>query len=246
MVIVDRLIKYVHFVPLKHRYTTTTVFKAFIEKISWSCMAYQLPSLMTETRSSLVFSGRHCSNRREWLYKWVLATIHRLMNKLKLWITLWNYLCCFVGEQPTKWLDWLPWAKYSYNTSTHTTIKVSPFEAVYGVPSPVELSYVPGTTTVHDVDEFLHDRAQILKDLHQNLIVAWDYMKTRANRNRRDVTFDIGNYMYSKLQPYRQWSIMLHHSLKLSPRFYKPYWVLERIRTVTTASRSSNSWCLSC
>ena len=33
MVVVDRLTKYSHFIPLKHPYTTLTVAKAFVQEI---------------------------------------------------------------------------------------------------------------------------------------------------------------------------------------------------------------------
>ena len=71
--------------------------------------------------------------------------------------TLEQYLRHFVGDQPRKWLKWIPWAEFSYNTSTHSSTKMTPFEAVYGIPSPRLLAYVPGTSHVQAVDECLRD-----------------------------------------------------------------------------------------
>jgi hypothetical protein len=41
-------------------------------------------------------------------------------------------LCCFVSACPKKWCQWLSLAEYQYNTSFHSSIGRSPFEALYG------------------------------------------------------------------------------------------------------------------
>jgi hypothetical protein len=66
-------------------------------------------------------------------------------------------LRCFAGDQPRKWIDWIPWAEFSYNTSVHLGTKMTPFEAVYGVPPPNLLMYVPGTSNVQAVDGYLRN-----------------------------------------------------------------------------------------
>ena len=44
--------------------------------------------------------------------------------------TLEQYLRCFTGDQPQKWIEWIPWAEFSYNTSIHSSTKMTPFEAI--------------------------------------------------------------------------------------------------------------------
>ncbi|KAA8536816.1 hypothetical protein F0562_029294 [Nyssa sinensis] len=120
----------------------------------------------------------------------------------------------------------------SYNTSIHSATKITPFEAVYGKPSPSLLTYVPGTTRVQAVDEYLQDRDKILRELRCNLQLAQERMKTEANQHRREVSFNIGDCVYLKLQPYRQTFVAFRGSLKLSPRFYSPYKMIERVGPV--------------
>lgn len=62
------------------------------------------------------------------------------------------YLRCFIGDWPKDWMHWLPWAEWWYNTTYHSTTHLTPFEAVYGIPPPKLLSYVPGTTKVNAVE----------------------------------------------------------------------------------------------
>jgi hypothetical protein len=38
----------------------------------------------------------------------------------------------FASERQKHWAQWLPLVEWWYNTSHHTTIHMTPFEAVYG------------------------------------------------------------------------------------------------------------------
>lgn len=42
-----------------------------------------------------------------------------------------SYLRWCASEQPRSWAKWLPWAEFSYNTTPHCLIKVTPFKLVY-------------------------------------------------------------------------------------------------------------------
>ena len=66
-------------------------------------------------------------------------------------------------------MDWIPWAEFSYSTTVHLSTKITPFEAVYGIPPPNLLTYVPGTSKVQAVDTYLRDRDTILRELKANL-----------------------------------------------------------------------------
>lgn len=117
--------------------------------------------------------------------------------------TLEQYLRCFSDVQLRCWKDWLPWAEFSYNTSSHSATGTTHFEAVYEVPPPSLLSYVPGITSVAMVDTYLWDRNEILRDLRTHLRQAQYHMMSQANLHRRDITFEVGDLVYLKLQPYR-------------------------------------------
>jgi hypothetical protein len=46
--------------------------------------------------------------------------------------TMETFLRCFVNACPSKWLHWLSLAEFWYNSSTHSALDMSPFEALYG------------------------------------------------------------------------------------------------------------------
>lgn len=97
---------------------------------------------------------------------------------------------------------------------------------------PSLLSYVPGLTKVQAVDDHLKDRHRILNLLKDNLVQAQSRMKKNADLKRIDKEFSVGDWVYLRLQPYRQTSLALLRAIKLGPRFYGPYQILERVGTV--------------
>ena len=57
-------------------------------------------------------------------------------------------------------------------------------------------------------------------------------MKSQANLHRSDTSFTVGDWVYLKLQPYRQHSLRLKDFNKLSPRFYGPFQVVQKVGQV--------------
>lgn len=76
--------------------------------------------------------------------------------------TLEMYLRCVTGDEPQKWLTWLPWVEYCYNTSYHTSLKGTPFHMVYGREPPRLLDYNAGSSKVEAVDVALEKRDEFL------------------------------------------------------------------------------------
>lgn len=137
-----------------------------------------------------------------------------------------------VGEKPHSWIEALPWAEHWYNTAFHSTIGMSPFKALYGYdPKPVQ-AYISGSTTVQSVDEQLQSRDALLALLKRNLQVAQARMKQAYDKKHTERSFAVRDWVYLKLQPYRQQSVKKRSCHKLSPRYYGPYQIVECIGTV--------------
>jgi hypothetical protein len=54
-------------------------------------------------------------------------------------------------------------------------------------------------------------------------------MKKYANQNRTERSFSVDDWVYLKLQPYRQISMAGKNNQKLSPRFYGPFKIEQRM-----------------
>ncbi|GKD26288.1 ty3-gypsy retrotransposon protein [Tanacetum coccineum] len=143
-----------------------------------------------------------------------------------------QYLRAMVEDRPTHWVRFLPWDEYCYNTTYHSSIKMTPYQALYGkVPLSI-IPYPPGSSKVAAVDDALIERDALLRLLKQNLLAAKNRMEVQANRRRRDVEFAVGDKVFVKLQPYRQLTLARRFSNKLAKRYYGPYEVVERVGKV--------------
>lgn len=69
-----------------------------------------------------------------------------------------------------------------YNTSFHSTSKMTPYEIVYGVPPPQLISYILGTTKIQAVEEELKIRDQVIS-VQLKLSAAQERMKHFADRH---------------------------------------------------------------
>jgi hypothetical protein len=85
------------------------------------------------------------------------------MAKLRLSIDVLNIICdvLFINGQK-KWRLYLPWVEYWYNTTYHISTGMTPFQALYGRLPPTIPSYNEGLSPVHEVDQQLQDRDELL------------------------------------------------------------------------------------
>lgn len=62
-----------------------------------------------------------------------------------------NYLRSYVSDKPQEWSQWIALAEWCYNFNIHATLKLFPFETLYGYKSPRLLSYTPGTAKIEEI-----------------------------------------------------------------------------------------------
>ena len=136
------------------------------------------------------------------------------------------------GDQPTEWSKWLSLAEFWYNTSFRSAIQTTPFEALYGYPPPMHIPYFRGDSSVHDVNESLLAQGAMMDVLKHHLGRAQKRMKQQHDRHRSDRQFALGDWVYLKLQPYRQNTLRDRQFQKLSPRYFGTFKVIDKFGTV--------------
>ena len=233
MVVVDRLTKYAHFCALSHPFKASTVATTFMDRIQ---KLHGSPRVIVSDRDP-IFTGNFWTELFSCLGTQLAhsSSYHpqsdgqtEIVNKC-----LEGYLRCFVSDKQTQWVKWLPLAEWWYNTSFHTAAKMTPFMALYGYHPPSITSSLRENSKVQAVEDHIEHQQEFLQLLKDNLNLAQNRMKQQADQHRSERSFDIGDWVFLRLQPYKQMSLkQAKKDNKLSPKYYGPYKVLQKIGTM--------------
>lgn len=169
MVVVDRLSKHAHFSTLGASFTAQQVAELMVKDV---IKIHGVPAQIISDRDPIFMSNFWRELFRLQGTMLAMSTAYHpqtdgqteVLNRY-----LEDYLRCFAGDNPKQWSRFLPWAEWHYNTTWHSAIKMSPFEAVFGRSPPSLQDYLAGTSAVAAVDEWLTDRTVLLSTLKENL-----------------------------------------------------------------------------
>nr|GEU76829.1 retrotransposon-related protein [Tanacetum cinerariifolium] len=232
LMVVDRLSKYCHFIPLKHPFTARSLAEVFLKEV---IRLHGIPKSLLSDRDPLflstfwkeIFSLQGSKLKFSSAYHPETDGQTEVVNH-----SLETYLRCFAAEQPKNWSFWLPWGEFWHNISFHVSTNTTPFEVVYGRAPPIILKYVPVEIHCEVVASDLQDRYEALKQLKYHLARAQERMKKSADKHRREVEFAIGDWVFLKLRSHRQQSIVRRIHQKLAARFYGPFLIIDKIGNV--------------
>nr|XP_043637841.1 uncharacterized protein LOC122608824 [Erigeron canadensis] len=143
-----------------------------------------------------------------------------------------GYLRCMVMERPHTWVKWVSLAEWWYNTTFHSSLGRTPFDALYGYRPPLHIPYILKDAVDKDVDEMMKDREAAVKVMKQSLLKAQNRMKQQADKHRSERSFEPGLWVYLKLQPYMQNSLWVHKHSKLTPKYFGPFLIVEKVGSV--------------
>jgi hypothetical protein len=232
LVVIDKLTKYAHFICLSHPYTAITVAQAFLNNIY---KLHGMPTVIISDRDK-IFTTSFWQE----LFKLTDTTLNMSSayhpqtegQTERLNQCLETYLRCMIQANPSKWAQWIPLAEFWYNTTYHSAHGITPFQALYGhKPRHFGIS-LSDVCIVSDLDTWLHERQSMLDHIQQNLHRAQHRMKTQADKNRQERQFQVGDWVYVKLQPYVQQSVHRRANQKLSFKYFGPYLIIQKIGTV--------------
>lgn len=143
LVVVDRLSKAAHFIPLKHPYTAALVAQAILNNVF---KLHGIPRSIVSDRDAVLVSAfckelvklQGCALNLSPAYHPQSDGQTLVVNRC-----LETYLRCTTSDKPQLWSRWLPLAEYWYNTSYHSATHTTPYEIVFGQPPPIHLPYLP-------------------------------------------------------------------------------------------------------
>jgi len=225
LVIVDSFTKYAHFVA-------QSVAKVFLNQV------YRLHGLPT----AIISDRDRIFTSKFWSELFRLADVKLQMSSSyhpqsdgqteRLNQSMETFLRCFVNACLSKWCSWLPLAEFWYNSTHHSAVGRSPFEALYGyMPRHFGISAVDSIEP-RELADWLNDR-QVMTDLiHQHLSRAKERMKRQADKKRSERQFQIGDMVFVKLQLYVQTTLAHRAHQKLAFKYFGPFLVLARVGSV--------------
>lgn len=164
LVVVDKLSKYAHFLPLKHPYTAASVAGVYLSAVY---KLHGMPVAIISDRDPVFTSLFWQELFKKCRVKLQMSTAYHpqsdgqteVVNKC-----LENYLKCMCTLRPKEWVDWLPLAEYWYNTSFHSSLNCSPYQALYGQAPPLHVPYFAGDSNMPTVNNLLSNSENQLKE----------------------------------------------------------------------------------
>jgi hypothetical protein len=232
MVMVDWLSKSAYFFPLSHPFTAKTMAEKFMEGIiklhsMLKCIVSDWDPIFISHFWQEFFKMSGIKLQLSFVYHPQTDGQTEVVNRC-----VEQYLQCFVHQWPRKWCCYLPWAEYWYNTTFHISTRMTPFQALYGRLPPSIPIYTTCFSQVYEVDQQLLSHDDLLQQLKTNLASSINKMKQLADQKRRDVYFNIGDWVLLKLHSYCQQTVFKRVFQKLANRFYGPYKIIEKIGSV--------------
>jgi hypothetical protein len=128
------------------------------------------------------------------------------------------------------WKSWdksLSYVEFSYNNSYQASIEMVPYEALYGWQCRTPLFWSQtGESQVFKL-EVLKDAEKQVQMVHESLKVAQSRQKSYADKRRRDLSFEIGSFVYLKVSPMRG-THRFRVKGKLALRYVGPFKIIDR------------------
>nr|GEU29252.1 putative reverse transcriptase domain-containing protein [Tanacetum cinerariifolium] len=201
-VIVDRLTKSAHFLTMKKTNTIKKLAQLYLKEIV----------CRHEVHVSIISDKDNGQRER---------TIQTLEDMLR----------ASVIDFGNSWDRHLPLVEFSYNNSYHASIKAAPFEALYGrkYRSPVCWSEVGDSQLTGS--ELIQETTEKIVQIKNRLLTARSRQKSYADVRRKPMEFEAGDMVMIKVSPWKG-VIRFGNRGKLSPRYIKPFEIIERIGLV--------------
>jgi hypothetical protein len=125
------------------------------------------------------------------------------------------------------WDKSLPYAEFSYNNSYQASIQMAPYEALYGRQCRTPLFWSQTGESQVFRPEVLKDAEKQVQMVRESLKVAQSRQKSYTDKRRRDLSFEIRDFVYLKVSPMRG-TYRFRVKGKLAPRYVRPFKVIDR------------------
>ena len=140
-------------------------------------------------------------------------------------------LRAYVIDFSGSWDAHLLLVEFSYNNSFHTSIKATPFEALYGRKCRSTLCWAEVGDKHLTRPEIVQEMTDKIFQIKDRLKAARDRQKRYADVRRKPLEFQVGDKVMLKVSPWKG-VVRFGKQGKLSPRFIGPFEIFAHIGPV--------------
>ena len=133
-----------------------------------------------------------------------------------------------VLDHKGSWEGHLSLVEFAYNNSYQTSIQMAPYEALYERPCRSPICWTEVGESLITGPDLIRDTSEKVSLIRQRLLTAQSQQKSYANVRRRPLEFEVGDHVFLKVMPKRG-VVRFGKRGKLSPRFIRPFEILERV-----------------
>nr|GFA97352.1 putative nucleotidyltransferase, ribonuclease H [Tanacetum cinerariifolium] len=231
-VVVDRLTKSAHSLPIRKDYSVSKLAEIFQQEI---VRLHGTPSAIVSDKDPCFTSCFWKGLQKAWgtRLKFSTAFHPQIDGQSERTIqTLKDMLRSCALEWTCNWNDYICLVEFAYNNSWHASIKCAPFEMLYGRKCHAPICW-------HQIRELVIEGPEMIEVTNEKVVIAKEKLKearTRqksyADKHRRSLEFLPGDRVFLKVSPargVRRFGI----KGKLSPRFIGPFEILDRVGEVS-------------
>lgn len=135
-------------------------------------------------------------------------------------------LASICNSRRTNWDQQLSKTTFAYNTSRHTSTRMTPFHMMFGRHPKLPFDLHRSRTTATECHEYTTQLTEYLRTALESVTsnISRDQMKVkeRYDRNRPNEIFDVGDFVYVQVIGLRP---------KLAPKYDGPYQVIQRLNS---------------
>ncbi|GJS57785.1 hypothetical protein Tco_0652569 [Tanacetum coccineum] len=230
-VIVDRLTKSAHFLPMRETDSTEKLTRLYMKEI---VARHGIPVSIISDRDSHFTSRVWQSLHKALGTQLDLSTTyhpHTDGQSERTIQTLEDMLRACVIDFRNGWDRNLPLVEISYNNSYHTSIKAAPFEALYGRKCCSPICWTEVGEAQLTAPEIIHKTTEKIFKIRDRMQAIRDRQKIYADKRCRPLKFEIGDKVLLKVVTWK--GVMRFGKCgKLNPRYIGPFRIIERIGPV--------------
>ena len=136
-----------------------------------------------------------------------------------------------VLDHKGSWEEHLPLVELAYNNSYQASIRMVPYEALYGRSCRSPLGWTEVEESSITGPDLIRDTLEKVSLIGQRLLTAQSRQKSYADVRRRPLEFEVGDHVFLKVMPKRG-VVRFGKRGKLLSRFIGPFKILERVGTI--------------